>query len=64
MSKPNVSISLGGSPIFLIFLILKLTGTVAWSWWIVTLPLWLPLVTFLGFFAVVAFFAMIGALLS
>ena len=27
---------------FLIFLVLKLTNTVAWSWWIVTMPLWLP----------------------
>ena len=26
--------------LFLIFLILKLTGTIAWSWWWVTSPLW------------------------
>jgi len=30
--------------LFLIFLILKLTGIMDWSWWIVTCPLWLPLV--------------------
>lgn len=27
--------------LFIVFLILKLTGTVTWSWWIITLPLWI-----------------------
>jgi hypothetical protein len=26
--------------LFFIFLILKLTNQIAWSWWLVTLPLW------------------------
>lgn len=26
--------------LFLVFLVLKLTGYVAWSWWWVTAPLW------------------------
>lgn len=25
---------------FLVFLVLKLTGVVSWSWWWVTAPLW------------------------
>jgi hypothetical protein len=25
-----------------IFITLKLTGVVAWSWWLVTAPLWVP----------------------
>ena len=29
--------------LFLIFLVLKLTNTIDWSWWWVTAPLWLPL---------------------
>jgi hypothetical protein len=29
--------------LFLVFLCLKLTGTIMWSWWIVTLPLWIGL---------------------
>lgn len=29
-----------GTCLFLIFLVLKLTGTIAWSWWWVTCPLW------------------------
>jgi hypothetical protein len=30
--------------VFLIFLILKLTGGVDWSWWWVTAPLWIGFV--------------------
>lgn len=30
--------------LFLVFLILKLTGVIAWSWWWVTAPLWIPFV--------------------
>jgi len=26
--------------LFLIFLVLKLTGVITWSWWWVTAPLW------------------------
>lgn len=26
--------------IFIVFLVLKLTNTITWSWWLVTLPLW------------------------
>lgn len=36
---------------FLIFLTLKLTGFVDWSWWWVTAPLWGSLVLFLTIFA-------------
>lgn len=28
--------------LFLVFLVLKLTGVIAWSWWWVTAPLWGP----------------------
>lgn len=27
--------------LFLIFLVLKLTGLISWSWWWVTSPLWI-----------------------
>lgn len=40
------------SILFLIFLVLKLTGHIDWSWWYVTMPLWLPvaiLAIFIGF---------------
>jgi hypothetical protein len=32
-----------GMILFLIFMTLKLTGNITWSWWYVTLPLWGPL---------------------
>lgn len=47
------------SPAFLLFLLflgLKLTGVIAWSWWWVTAPLWgafvvvIVVMFFLGFF--------------
>ena len=30
--------------LFLVFLVLKLTGVITWSWWWVTAPLWAPVV--------------------
>jgi len=30
--------------LFLVFLVLKLTGHITWSWWWVTSPLWMPFV--------------------
>lgn len=29
--------------LFVVFLILRLTGVIDWSWWWVTAPLWIPL---------------------
>lgn len=34
-------IGLSGA-IFIVFLVLKLTGHIDWSWWWVTAPLWIP----------------------
>lgn len=31
---------------FLLFLVLKLTGVIDWSWWFVTMPLWIGAVLF------------------
>jgi len=28
--------------LFVVFLVLKLTGNINWSWWWVTSPLWIP----------------------
>jgi hypothetical protein len=33
--------------LFLIFLVLKLTGHIDWSWWWVTSPLWIGIVLFI-----------------
>jgi hypothetical protein len=42
-NKNNSSNGLGlGMILFLIFMTLKLTGDINWSWWWVTSPLWIP----------------------
>ncbi len=44
MVNENKSSGMGiGMVLFIVFLILKLTGTIDWSWWWVTSPLWIPL---------------------
>ena len=40
------------SVLFIVFLILKLTEVINWSWWWVTAPLWIPAVVGLGFFVI------------
>lgn len=49
MAKNNTGsgLSLPGV-LFIIFLILKLTGNIDWSWWWVTSPLWIPVCLFFG----------------
>lgn len=32
-----------GFVLFLVFMILKLVGVIGWSWFYVTLPLWIPI---------------------
>ena len=44
MANESKSGGLGiGMILFIVFLVLKLTGTIDWSWWWVTSPLWIPL---------------------
>jgi hypothetical protein len=40
--KTNNGIGIGGI-LFVVFLVLKLCGTIDWSWWWVTAPLWIPI---------------------
>lgn len=45
MSNATTSGSNGigfGTVLFLVFLVLKLTAVIDWSWWWVTAPLWIP----------------------
>ena len=42
-----------GFILFLVFLVLKLTGTIGWSWWWVFCPLWAPIALFVAFFLAV-----------
>lgn len=38
---------------FIVFLVLKLTGVIDWSWWWVTAPLWIPFIVTLLFLGAV-----------
>jgi len=40
--------------LFIVFLVLKLTNVIAWSWWWVSAPLWGGLALVLGIAALVA----------
>jgi hypothetical protein len=43
MREKNKNNGLGfGTVLFLIFLTLKLTNYITWSWWWVTSPIWIP----------------------
>jgi len=55
-NKENVSVNTGGISfaglLTVLFIGLKLTNYINWSWWWVLSPLWIPLVIVLGIFAV------------
>jgi len=40
--------------VFIIFLTMKLSGTIDWSWWYVTMPLWIEFVIAVAVFVVAA----------
>jgi hypothetical protein len=58
MANENKSNGIGlGVILFLIFMTLKLTGNIDWSWWWVTSPLWIPFIAaavILGIVGVIA----------
>jgi hypothetical protein len=41
-----------GIILFVVFLVLKLTKTIDWSWWWVTSPLWVPVLVFWVLFSI------------
>jgi hypothetical protein len=59
--KKQITYNYGGSilfPLGIIFIVLKLAEVINWSWWLVTLPLWIgPAIFFviMTIFCVVAF---------
>tara|TARA_R110000772_G_scaffold17946_3_gene49932 strand:+ start:101078 stop:101275 length:198 start_codon:yes stop_codon:yes gene_type:complete len=60
MSNNKKTFRISGMLIFLIFLVLKLTHVIDWSWWWVTSPLWI------GFglmFLTLIFVAVIGGIM-
>lgn len=58
-SKNSSSSGIGLTGVlFVVFLVLKLTGNISWSWWWVTSPLWIP-IALLGSIFIVAVFIII-----
>ena len=57
-----MNIELNGLPVllFVVFLTLKLTNAIAWSWWWVTSPLWIPPILAMALI-VAALFVMLAA---
>lgn len=54
------SISIGFSGIlFIVFLILKLTNVIDWSWWWVTAPLWISIAITIVIFIFIVIFQLI-----
>ena len=48
MKQTSVTVGPGFcSLLFMVFLVLKLTGVIHWSWWWVTSPMWMPVALFL-----------------
>lgn len=64
MTKENNS-SGGGIGFFgmlgIVFITLKLTKVIDWSWWLVLLPLWLPLALVLGIVGILLIFAVFAS---
>lgn len=54
----NVTNNLGFCELLtIVFIILKLTNVIAWSWWWVLAPIWIPVVILLVFVMLVAVFS-------
>jgi hypothetical protein len=61
-SKPHNAGSGGiglACAVFIVFLVLKLTGYIDWSWWWITAPLWGGLVLAIAIFIIIFLFMLI-----
>jgi hypothetical protein len=66
MSESSSTDSSGGISfiLFVVFLVLKLTDTIDWSWWWVTSPLWIPVAIVLAIFGVAAILVFLKSIAS
>ena len=51
-----------GTVLFIIFLVLKLTNNITWSWWWVTSPLWIGIAVIVVIFLVGLLFLLLAKL--
>ncbi len=58
MSKETTSGGIGfGGLLAIVFITLKLTHVINWSWWWVLSPLWIPTIILLAIFLLLVFIA-------
>ena len=50
--------------LFIIFVVLKLTKNITWSWWWVTSPIWIPLALVIVILGIVALVAVISSTIA
>jgi hypothetical protein len=62
-SSSSGGIGLGGV-LFVVFLVLKLTHVISWSWWWVTSPLWISFALFFVILGIMGLFASIALLIG
>ena len=66
-NKNKLTISIGNlslsTVLFIVFLVLKLTGHISWSWWLVTAPLWAWPVVVFGIIVIALCLGLIGLIL-
>lgn len=64
MSNSNNNTSSGGisfgGALFLVFLVLKLTNHIDWSWWWVFSPIWIPFAVIVGLLVLWGVFAFVA----
>ena len=63
MKSQNSGLGLG-TILFLIFLVLKLTGNIDWSWWWVTAPLWGVFALIFGLLGIVLIMSLVVILIE
>lgn len=63
--KVNITVGPGASSLLgILFVALKLTGHIDWSWFWVTAPFWIPLAIILGILGFMLIIAIIAAILK
>jgi len=66
MSEPSSTSSGMGfcGVLTLIFLVLKLTGLIEWSWWLVLAPVWIPAALVMVMIFLIGLFFVIAVIMS
>lgn len=66
-NKNKLTISVGNLSLstimFIVFLVLKLTGYITWSWWWVTAPLWVGPAVVVGIIAIALCLGLVSLIL-